>query len=139
MRTLNTEEQRAKWRAAYHRTHPKKAPRVFYHEALQRIVTRDHCATRIFWNRQMLDTLRRDFATTPNEELAGVLGVSVRTMIRKARELGLEKDRQWFKEICNANLRMANACSNINGNAGRIKKGEHRSPATEFKKRNNTE
>lgn len=107
MRTLNTEEQRAKWRAAYHRTHPRKAPRTFFHEGLQRIVTHDHYATRIFWDSQMIDTLKRDFATTLNEELAGVLGVSIRTMIRKARELGLEKDRQWLRDISNARLLMA--------------------------------
>ena len=31
-----------------------------------------------------------------NEELAGILGVSQRTLIRKARELGLEKNSQWL-------------------------------------------
>ena len=127
------DERRAKWRAAYKQRTNVKPPRTFYHEGMRRLVTQDHYATRIFWSKQMIDDLKREYSTTLNEELAGVLGVSVRTMIRKARELGLSKDKQWLNGIYKSHLHMANASSSINGNAGRIKKGEHRSPATEFK------
>lgn len=129
------DDRRARWRAAYQKANPAKPPRTFFHEGMQRLVTHDHYATRIFWSKQMIDDLRRNYPTTRNEELAGLLGVSTRTMIRKARELGLEKDLQWLQGIYKSHLFMANASSRINGNAGRIKKGEHRSPATEFKAR----
>ena len=72
---------------------------IYYNEKVGRIVEHNHYATRIFWNTQMLDYLRRHFSTTLNEDLADYLGVSLRTMIRKARELGLRKDPRWLSEI----------------------------------------
>ena len=55
-----------------------------YNPAYGRIMTHEGYATRIFWSKAMIDYLRRHFATTLNDELAGCLGVSRRTMIRKA-------------------------------------------------------
>ena len=132
--TLSQEQKRAKWREYYHRRHPVKPARAFYHPAMDRIVVRDHYATRIFWSKQMLQFLRQNFATTLNDELAGWLGVSVRTMIRKARELGLQKDATWLKGIWDERRRMAVASTKVNGNSGTFRKGFHASPSTEFKK-----
>ena len=131
---MTQEERRAKWREYYHRKHPRKEPKNFFHQKLQRIVTRDHYATRIFWNRDMLDLLKQNFHNTLNEELAGMLGVSVRTMIRKARELGLAKNKQWLNAVWNERRLMAHAQSKRLGYPGSIKPGQHLSPATEFKK-----
>lgn len=69
-----------------------------------------------------------------NDELSGWLGVSVRTVVRKARELGLEKDSAWLKGIYDEHRKMAVASTKVNGNAGTFRKGYHASPATEFKK-----
>ncbi len=132
---MTQDEKRAKWREYYHKHHPRKEPKNFFHPKLQRIVTRDHYATRIFWSRQMIDLLKTHFPTTLNEEMAGLLGVSVRTMLRKARELGLEKDRQWLTAIWDERCLMAHVSSKRLGYPGSIKKGQHLSPATEFKKR----
>lgn len=131
---MTQEEKRAKWREYYHKTHPRKEPRTFYHQGLQRIVVHDHHSTRIFWSRQMLDLLRQHFPTTINEELAGIIGVSLRTMVRKARELGLQKDPQWLKAIWDERRLMARAEAKRKGYPGSWKKGQHPSPATEFKK-----
>ena len=131
---MTQEERRAKWREYYHRKHPRKEPKNFFHQKLQRIVTRDHYATRIFWNRDMLDLLKQNFHNTLNEELAGMLGVSVRTMIRKARELGLTKNKQWLDAVWDERRLMAHAVSKRMGYPGSIKPGQHLSPATEFKK-----
>lgn len=133
---MTQEEKRAKWREYYHKTHPRKEPKTFYHQGLQRIVTRDHYATRIFWSRQMLDLLRQNFPTMLNNDLAGILGVSCRTMIRKARELGLKKDSEWLSSIWDERRLMARVQSKRLGYPGRIKKGQHLSPATEFKHKN---
>lgn len=46
----------------------------------------------IEWTDEMLSTIRAKFATAYNKELAEELGVSWRTLVRKARELGLEKE-----------------------------------------------
>ena len=82
----------------------------------------------------MLDYLNQHYATTLNEELAGCLGVSVRTMIRKARELGLEKDKVWLRGVYEERRRMAMSAWKRKGNPGGFKKGVRNSPATEFKK-----
>lgn len=132
--TLSQEEKRAKWREYYRRKHPVKPARTFYSPKMDRIVVHDHYATRIFWNKQMLQFLQQNFATTLNDELAGWLGVSVRTMIRKARELGLQKDATWLKGIWDERRRMAVASTKVNGNSGTFRKGLHASPETEFKK-----
>lgn len=81
----------------------------------------------------MLDYLRRHFATTLNEELAGCIGVSQRTMIRKAHELGLRKDAEWLIAIWNERRKEANVVSRQKGYPGGFKKGQHANPDGEFK------
>lgn len=81
----------------------------------------------------MLDYLRRYFPNTTNDELAGCIGVSKTTLIRKARELGLEKDPKWLSSIQRVNIRLANSVNKRKGNPGRFKKGEHAYPDGEFK------
>lgn len=131
---ISQEEKRAKWREYYHRKHPSKPARTYYHPAMGKIVTHDHYATRIFWNQDMLQFLKKNFATMLNQDLSEWLGVSQRTVVRKARELGLEKDAAWLKSIWDERRKMAVASTKTNGNAGTFRKGCHASPATEFKK-----
>ncbi len=47
---------------------------------------------KIIWTEEMLKILSEKFATTYNKVLAKELNVSWRSLIRKARELGLEKE-----------------------------------------------
>lgn len=82
----------------------------------------------------MTDFLKVNFARTLNEDLAGCLGVSPRTVIRKARELGFTKDKSWLAGIWNERRLMAHAEAKRKGYPGSFKKGQHPSPATEFKK-----
>lgn len=82
----------------------------------------------------MIGMLRRDYPTTFNEELAGAIGVSVRTMIRKARELGLEKDRKWLSDVWDERRKFAIMASRRKGYPGAFKKGEHHCVEHEFKK-----
>lgn len=106
---------------------------IYYNEKVGRIVEHNHYSTRIFWNTQMLDYLRRHFPTSLNEELAECLGVSRRTMIRKARELGLEKDPRWLSEIWEERRRLAHVISKSKGYPGGFQKGQHANPDGEFK------
>lgn len=57
----------------------------------------------IYWNGNMLSILTRHFANTSNRELVELLGVSERTMIRKARELGLAKSRAFISQTAKEN------------------------------------
>ena len=107
---------------------------VFLHPKFERVMEHKGYATRIFWNPQMLDYLKRNFATTLNNELAGWLGVSERTMIRKARQLGLQKDPEWQSNLSRQHCRLAHAAALKAGNPGRFKKGVRSNPAGEFKK-----
>ena len=107
---------------------------IFYNEKMGRIVEHNGYSTRIFWSTQMLDYLKRHYATTLNDELAGCLGVSRSSLIRKAHELGLKKDAAWLKGINHEHGIMAYVESKRLGNPGAFKKGERRSPETEFKK-----
>ena len=131
---LTQQEKRAKWREYYHRKHPKKPASTYYHPTMQRLVVHDGNSVRIFWNQQMLSFLKSNYATMLNCELAEWLGVSQRTMIRKARELGLEKNANWLKGIWDENRLMARSASKTKGYPGTFQKGMHASPATEFKK-----
>lgn len=106
---------------------------VYYHHKFGRVMEHQGFATRIFWSPTMLDYLRRNFATTLNEELAEWLGVSQRTMLRKARELGLEKDAKWLLEIWEDRRLLAQSALKRKGYPGTFQKGEHRNPAHEFK------
>ena len=47
---------------------------------------------RTIWTDEMIGILINEFPVSYNKELAGKLGVSWRTLIRKARELGVEKE-----------------------------------------------
>lgn len=111
----------------------RKPDDIRYHEYYGRIMEHQGHATRIHWSTQMLDYLRRHFPNTLNEELAGCLGVSQRTMTRKACELGLEKDPKWLSTVYDERRQMAHASSKRKGIPGGFKKGEHRNPAGEFK------
>lgn len=82
----------------------------------------------------MLDDLRSMYPTTLNEDMAHIVGVSVRTMIRKARELGLRKNTEWLLGVWDERRMVAHCVNKVHGNRGMFKKGCHASPATEFKK-----
>lgn len=81
----------------------------------------------------MLDDLKRLYATTKNEDLVDILGVSQRTVIRKARELGLQKDPEWQHGNTMRHLKMMQFENKVHGIKSPFKKGMHYSPDNEFK------
>ena len=52
---------------------------------------------RIDWTIDMIDILKDNFSTSYNKVIAKHIGVSVRSLIRKARELGLEKEEGFLE------------------------------------------
>jgi hypothetical protein len=66
----------------------------------------------IYWSNSMIKDLKEKFHNTSNEDLLiefGLGRVSLRTLIRKARELGLKKDHAYLHYIyshhlCNSNI-----------------------------------
>jgi len=59
---------------------------------LQKQETKRAYRPKIIWTNKMLRTLQNNFSTVFNRELAQMIGVSMRSLIRKARELDLQKE-----------------------------------------------
>lgn len=53
---------------------------------------------KFYWTGDMLSILRRYYPCTPDTEVAEMIGVSYRTVCRKAKDLGLTKSRQYLTE-----------------------------------------
>lgn len=112
----------------------RKPEGVRYHPAYGRIMEHIGCTYRIYWNKDMLDYLRMHYHDTINEELAGCIGVSLSSLKRKARELGLKKDPSWNLQVKRQNMRIANAVCRRLGYPFGFKKGVHAYPKGEYKK-----
>lgn len=88
----------------------------------------------IEWTPEKLKTLTDFFPIMFNDALAKWLGVSIRTLTRKARELGLKKRDDFYQLKRDVWVeRQREALKKVEC-ATRFKKGHHASPATEFKK-----
>jgi len=89
----------------------------------------------IAWTPQMLKLLCDYFPTMFNRPLAKWIGVSRRTLIRKARELGLEKKPGFLEERrADINELASAGLKRTHKSGGRFKKGERNNPEGEFKK-----
>lgn len=88
---------------------------------------------KIHWTYDMLYMLRKFFPSTDTNEVADLCGVSVRTVWRKAVELGLKKDPRWIEEK-NRRGQFYARIVNKGGNSGSFKPGVRAFPAGEFKK-----
>lgn len=106
-----------------YRKHRKVTDGIIFHEKTGRIVEHHGFSVRIFWSENMLSILRRYYPDTKNEEIAGMLGVSPRTVVRKARELHLEKSREFTSAMSREHLLLANARSKDLGYPGGFAKG----------------
>ena len=115
---------RAAMREKYART--KKVPNRVFQDELGRMMEHKDNRTRLYWSEYMLQKLTRLFPATKNEDLAIEFNMSRRTVVRKARELGLEKDRSWLQALARKNcqyMRVLNLCY---GNSGQFQKGRTR-------------
>lgn len=64
-----------------------------------RAMERDGYTCRIYWSDETVRKFRRLYPTTLNDDLAVEFGCSVRTIVRRAREMGLEKDSVWLHGV----------------------------------------
>ena len=62
----------------------------------------------IYWTPNMLSILKRHFPNSPNSEVCEMLGVSERTMVKKARELGLYKSQEYISNNAKIKSLMGN-------------------------------
>lgn len=87
----------------------KKPDGVFYNKEKGRLMNHQGLRVNIFWSPNMIMLLKKYYPYTKNEEAAEIIGVSVRTMIRKSRELGLYKDKKWLLDTREENRLIADA------------------------------
>lgn len=109
-------------REQYRKTR-KRPDGIFYNAKCGRIVEHNGRSTRIFWSKDMLDMLREYYPNTRNQEVVEMLGVSQRTMIRKARELGLQKEKDFVHGVWDENRKLAILTNKVRRNSGMISKG----------------
>lgn len=107
-----------RYKREQYRKHRKVADGIIFHQKTGRIVEHRGLSVRIFWSENMLSILRRYYPNTKNEEIAGMLGVSPRTVVRKARELHLVKSREFIASMSREHLLLANARSKELGYPG---------------------
>jgi len=85
------------------------------------------------WEQKEIEKLEELFPVKTNRELSKIFGISIRTVIRKARELNLQKIDYFRKTIDFIQIGKL-ASTHPNSIATRFKKGQRVSPETEFKK-----
>lgn len=112
----------------------RKVPNRLYQDYFGRLIEHKDHSTRIYWSEYMVQKLKRLFPTTKNEDLAIEFNMSQRTVARKARELGLKKDKDWMQALARKSCQYMRVLNMCYGNSGQFKKGEHASKDTEFKK-----
>lgn len=107
---------------------------IRYYSEKNRVMVKNGLSVRIFWSKDMIDMLIRDFPHTLNSELSGYIGVSPRSIVRKARELGLVKDAKWLSGIWDERRLMAHASSKRKGYPGAFRPGNEIGKEYRFKK-----
>ena len=95
---------------------------------------RDKSTHTIIWTPNMIKLLTDFFPIMFNKPLAKWIGVSQRTMLRKARELGLEKQEGFLEKRRKDIQQLASEALKKVECETRFKKGERFYPEGEFKK-----
>jgi len=111
----------------------RKTPGTYYNPDTGKLYEIRNGTRCVHWSSQMIDDLRRLFPTTLNSEVAEYLGVSQRTAIRKAHELGIQKDPTWLANIWEERRQWAHMSARRKGFPGGFRKGHHANPEKEFK------
>lgn len=86
----------------------------------------------IAWSPQMIADLLRMYPQTKNDELAEFFGISKKTVIRKAKSMGLNKTAEFTRAVSQEGLRRARLTNLTRGNKGQFKQGERATPGSEF-------
>lgn len=79
------------------------------------LVEKNGNSVRLYWSDAKIALFKRIFPYHTNEDVAIDMECSVRTVVRRARELGLQKDQRWLQEVWNNNRRIAHAVNKICG------------------------
>lgn len=96
-------------------TRNRKKPDGLFRNARGQLVEHKGNSTKLTWGELRTQDFRRLFPVTKNEDLAIEFGCSPRTIVRKARQMGLKKDPQWLKGVWDKNRVLAIGFVKIHG------------------------
>ena len=78
-------------------------------------VEKNGLSTRLYWSDTKKAEFRRAFPYKRNEDLAIEFGCSLRTIVRRAREMNLEKDHAWLANVWDKNRGKAHLMAKLTG------------------------
>lgn len=116
-------ECQCKQKKDWYTANRKKPDGVFYDEKECRLMEHRGVSKSIYWTGDMLSILQRYFQNTKTEEVAEMIGVSPRTVIRKARELGIDKNSDFLHRVWDENRLLAHITVKREGVKGGFPKG----------------
>jgi len=93
---------KAQKKKSYDKYHPQ-----VYMNSNGQLMKRSRGHPCVFWSANMITDLKRYYPNTSNEELVGILGCSERTIVRKAREFGLYKSKEYMSHTAKEKSIMA--------------------------------
>lgn len=106
--------RRKEKREAYART--RKVPDGIRLNAYGQVTEKRGKSVRLHWGEVKVKDFKRLYPFNTNEDVAIEMGCSVRTVVRRAREMGLEKDPDWLQNVWNKNRKLAHSINKICGN-----------------------
>ena len=107
----------------YERQHRKKPDGLVIDLRFGRPSDKTGKAISIHWDGNMLSIIKKHYPTSTTMEVAEMLGVSVSSVYRKVRELGLKKDREYMRSMMKEKQFFATLASAKSESHSRFKKG----------------
>lgn len=93
----------------------RKVPDGLRHNSRGQLIEKHGTSQRLHWGEEKLKDFKRLFPYNTNEDVAIDMGCSVRTVVRRAREMGLEKDPYWLQNVWNKNRKLAHGVNKVCG------------------------
>lgn len=96
-------------RTNYRKRNPEKTG-VFLKDG-RAMCMNENARISVYWSDVMLGKLKKMYPVTENYDLSIELGVSLPVLRRKAKKLGLKKDKEWMRDISRRSGRIASLVS----------------------------
>lgn len=112
-----------KCKTTYERQHRRKPDGLVFDSRFKRASDKNGKAISIHWDGNMLSIIRKYYPISNTSEVAEMLGVSVASVQRKVRKLGLKKDREYMRSMIKEKQFFATLASLKSPNRNKFEKG----------------
>lgn len=112
-----------KCKTTYERQHRRKPDGLVIDSRFKRPSDKNGKAISIHWDGNMLSIIRKYYPISNTAEVAEMLGVSVASVQRKVRKLGLKKDREYMRSMIKEKQFFATLASLKSPNRSKFEKG----------------